>query len=624
MAVLLASACTKNETPPPDDAKTTATDKTGAAQDSAGEHAKGPASGSSGDVTQAGLPQLPAAGSINVPTRSGDEEILGHVSVPNGARMMQNVKDHFAVPSISGFLDEQALRNIGASMLGARRDIAFNLDISKPFGCAVVDIKTYSDGPVACTFAYKGGAAQLVKDLGDGGQKPDAGGHTAIYTIEGKDVYVDALGESVVVSLYDPLFKLTSGYLQRNIVERQTAGDIELALYLNYAWDKYGADIKGLLDMAKAMQGSTPEIGVPELDQALAKFQDASDAMTNKNLERLADYEVGVLQLGASPDSVWMDFSFAVKPGTQSAKDAAEYGGRVVDRALLEATPNDAVAFIGWSTDLRAADTPTAAEARQALMVAWSSLTGHSAADGEAAVKAFLAEMQTMYTGDGAMALVHHHGTPVAIYMSQKLKAGSGRDAWKAWSQKFTPDAVLGARGAKFVTWSFTPDAGKAGPAAIDRWVIEPTPQAIDEMKLTPEKKAEIEKWIGGLKVTIDRTEAAGHVIWTIAPKAEDAFAARAVAAHNGTGSLKGDAALGKLLSIYPDAATVGGVDVRKGVEWLRSFPELAEEIQLSTPLGVNLADAHLAGVYGKDGRFQARLGISQGFVDQLRALGGK
>ncbi len=627
---MLMGACTdKKAAPEPEaaaDSKGDSAEKGAAAGAADGATTTTTKAGSTAAAGQANAPALAAAALGTHPKRVDGEDVLGHVSVPNGARMLQNVKDHLSVPSISTFLDEQAIRNMAAGFLGPRRDLAFNLDISKPFGCAVVDVKTYSEGPVACTFGYKGGAGQLVKDLGGEGQKPSAGSHTAIYSVEGVDLYIDALGDAVVVTRYDPVFAATKNYVQRNIVERQSTGDIELAVYFSYAWDKYGADIKNLLEMAKALQGDDdmPKTGVPEIDDALAKFQDASDKMTNKNLERLADYEVGTIEFGASADSIWMDFDFMAKPGSKSAAEAAQYAGRVIDRSMLEVTPNDAIALIGWSADLRAVDSTVAAEARQTFMVAWAALTGHSAADGEAAIKAYLTDMQATYTGDGSMALVKHDGAPLAVHFTQKLKAGSGRDGWKAWTQKFTPEAVLGARGAKFVKWTFTPDAGDAGGAPIDRWVIEPTPEALQQMNLTPENKAEIEKWVGGLKITIDRTEAAGNAIWTIAPKAEDSFAARAVAAHNGTGSLKGDVALTKLFSIYPNAAVVGGVDVNKGVEWLRSFPEVASELSLSAPLGVNLADAHLAAVYAKDGRYLARLGLGQSFVDQLRAMGGK
>ena len=102
--------------------------------------------------TSAGAPVASSA-AIGVPTLSPGEDVLGHFSVPSGKRLLDDIKTHFSTPMVSGFLDDQALRSLAAAQLGSRRDIAFNLNIEAPFGCAVVDFKAYENGPIACTFA---------------------------------------------------------------------------------------------------------------------------------------------------------------------------------------------------------------------------------------------------------------------------------------------------------------------------------------------------------------------------------------------------------------------------------------------------------------------------------------
>lgn len=114
-------------------------------------------------------------------------------------------------------------------------------------------------------------------------------------------------------------------------------------------------------------------------------------------------------------------------------------------------------------------------------------------------------------------------------------------------------------------------------------------------------------------------------MLFTIAPKKEDAFAARAVKAANGDGSMSGDAGVGALLDRNPGISFMMGLDIKAGIDWLKTFPEAARDLaNIPAPVGSNLADVYVTSIYGKDGKSRARFAIGQQLIDQLRAMADK
>src|SRR5690606_26898354 len=109
-------------------------------------------------------------------------------------------------------------------------------------------------------------------------------------------------------------------------------------------------------------------------------------------------------------------------------------------------------------------------------------------------------------------ALMHLPKTDGGVVVAMKLKEEqSGREAWKTWSEGFTPTSVLGEDAAKKLQWSFKADAAKYEDVAIDRWTIEPTAEGAKELKA---QAKDWDKRTRGYKLIIDRIEYEGFAVF--------------------------------------------------------------------------------------------------------------
>ncbi|HFE44789.1 MAG TPA: hypothetical protein ENJ18_04735, partial [Nannocystis exedens] len=221
------------------------------------------------------------------------EEVLGHFALPNASKLLADVRQQLVVDQYKSFLDEAGLRSLVSMALEKRGMVAQNIELSQPMGCAVVDFKTW-EKPVACTFGYKGGVKALLTDLGDPGRKADSGDHVAIYEIEGEQLFIDSIGNHVVVAAHDDLYKKTKGYLKSDIVDRGGAmiGDFEVVAYTGTIWTRYQKEIEGLLAQFQELSASSPsETGNAKLDAVVKQWTEYNQQSTQKSLERFSQFD---------------------------------------------------------------------------------------------------------------------------------------------------------------------------------------------------------------------------------------------------------------------------------------------------------------------------------------------
>lgn len=627
LAVLLSSlvafACSKDEPNKPVDPKA------GPASVADGKDVVKPVTpdptipGSSEHVSAVTSVTLASGGKINA--LQAEADVLGHFAIANASQLLADVKTQLVPRRYAGFLEEAALRSLLSVALEKRGDLALNYDLAAPFGCALVEPKL-EDLKVGCTFGYKGGAAAFAAALGDTNKQADAAGHVAAYSAEGKSVYVDGgVGDVVFVSSGADTFARTQTYLQRNIVDRakDIHGDIEVVVYVAAVADKYRSVIEPLFNQ---LQGQAPQpTGDPNVDAAVKAWTDYSQRSSKTMMDRFAEFAQVSMFFSVEPAGVMMGGALFPQTGSQMAQDMAAYGDAKLDPAFAGLAPDGALMLLAIHISQAAHTLKSAADSRTMVSQVWGALTGKDAAGIEAAMLAYQQENSALYDGQMMLALGREDGAVAALTVASRLQAGkSARDAWKLWSAGFTPEAVLGSQYSQYVTWKFTPDAAKVGDTAIDRWTIKPAAavKADLEKQMPADAKAMVDKTLGGLLLTIDRAEAGGNVIFTIAPKAEAKYMKRVIAGFGGAGNVAGEAGLQKALARDPETTGVLAVDVKQLLGWVRGLSAYGAKTDgVPQNLGTDLGDFYFTTRYTKDGATVMEYVVSQQLIEQLKPM---
>lgn len=622
LLVCASLACNKDEGKKPEPTASTAGAPPVAGQDTP------PATPPVGEGTPpvaSAVGQVTLGGGGQIAALSAEPEILGHFAIANASRLLADVKTQLVPPKYAGFLEEAALRSLVSIALDKRSNLALNYDMAAPLGCALVEPKL-DDPKVSCTFGYKGGAKAFVTDLGDLNQQADAAGHVAAYGVEGKSVYVDALGDAVVVSSGADTFAKTQAYLKRNIIDRAGSihGDLEVVAYVSTVVDRYRAELTPFFEQ---MAGGPPPApsGNPAVDGAVKAFTDYRQRSSKTSIDRISDFAQFTFYFSVEPAGVMMGGALFPKAGSRAAQEMAIYGETRLDPAFAGLAARDTVALYAMHMSQKAFELQSAIEGRRLISEVWGSLSGREPAVIEAAITAFSKENAALYDGQHLIALGREPNALFGLTIASRLQAGkSARDAYKAWTAAFTPELVLGAEFSKFATWSFKADAATIDGVAVDRWSIEPSAEVKKKMEadMDAEAKAFVDKALGGLVLNIDRAEVGNTVVFTIAPKAEAAYMKRAIAAAQGKDSIAADPGLGKVLARDPQTAAILAIDVKQGMAWLRDLAQFGAKTEnVPKNIGTDLGDFYLTMRYTSDGATAMEYVFSQQLIEQLKPM---
>jgi hypothetical protein len=546
--------------------------------------------------------------------------VLGHVLIPNATVFLGEIKAQVAPKSTSMFLDEQMLRTIVSGQLGSRSNIAKNIDLAAPMGCAMVDL-TVTDMPLACIVGYSGGVDAIVGDLGDDGKQADAAGHAAHYKLAGQEIYVDALDGHVVLTNHEEIFGKAKDYLQSNMLARadKVASDIETVAYLASVLTRYEKQLEPILDQITEAQSIT--VGGNRLSEAMAKYNAKS---TQNMFDRWTEMEQITVGFGLEPAGFVLRYAVFPRDGSRLATESKAAAAGSLDASIVKQLPATAWTIAGASFDWTTFNnTESSKELRVVLGDAYAAAVGKDAPTVHAAIERYFDEAAALYANEVAYAVVHEPTTVGALMTSLRLVEGKkGREQWKAWTKEFTPENILDEESRKRLTWSFTFDAYTVGDVPVDRWTIEPTPAGHKELRaeLGPQLAA-VEEKLGGVRLVIDRAEFDGRVAYVVTPMAEEKSMTAVVQAAKGQGNLAGEPALADVLARSEGLSGLLAIDVARGANWMRDILPADSAARIPQNMGNALSDVSMATSYAQSGTQTGELVISQPFLDQLRAL---
>lgn len=541
---------------------------------------------------------------------------LGHFMIARPATLLEEVRQQVAPSSLSFFVSEQVFRNYLSGSLGDRGKLADHLRLDQPLGCAVIDVPSEKeDLPLACVLGYTGGVDSLLVDLGAEGKQKDAGTHSGYYKLDDEDVYIDAVGELVAISNQPKVFEAAKGYLSDVMIARASAldVDIEVVAFPSAAFGRYE---QPLTEFIKATQGAAAPEGDSGLEKSIADYsQEAND----KTIEQIKNSEQ--IQVGLGLDSQGLLGSWMAVPvaGTEMETRNKALAGDGVSFEHIARLPAASWALMA----AKSLEMDAQGSLRNAgVSIAVSAIverTGRERAEVEQQVNQLLTEFQALYGSESVSSLMHLPNTDGGMVIEVPLKEGqSGRDAWKAWSEKFTPASVLGADGAKKVTWKFQADAATYEEVPVDRWIIEPTPQGLKELK---KEAKDWEKRTQGYKLVVDRLEHEGRAAFVVAPGDTMPYTQAVIDALKGKQTIKDASGYDSVKERAGNAGSVVAVDVQRASDWLRQVMPPSDASKLPPSLGVDLSDLLISNRWEDTGSNRGQIRLSQAFIDRLRAL---
>lgn len=529
--------------------------------------------------------------------------VFGHVAVFDAKDLLGRIREHAAPPRIHDMFETEPLVGLGVGLAGLPSGLSTKIDLARPFGCVVGDLSTGLD--VACVFGYRGGAGELARDF-EVPAGSDAQGHAAAVTLHGLPLFIDALGDDVVVSASPTIFGAARAYLQRNIVERSVAArpDLEIVVYADELVTRHEERLAAFYVSEEDRLGAQLAGADARVRQAVTTYAQHHRALERADLKKLGEYRQLTLHARVGAEGIALGVHAIPRPGGRFPTGSLTRG-RTIPPALVKNLPAGVLACFAFNVDPWAlagfnrhtSGAITDDDVRGSIAMAsavWGALTTQPPADAEAAITEHLLEARRLYAGPTVWALVDEPGTPFALLGVRELTPGtSGRDSWLAWSRRMTPEVVLGG-GAGYLTWSFVPAAMTIDGFIVDRWIFRPAQEA-DQKALEVDVASFAPALARGL--VVDRMEAHGHVYYAIAPGSEESFLRRVLEARAGKGSLDSDTHVAAVITRDPASHVLFGLDLAALRNALASRAELARMFDLD-PLALGDVGAGLDDVY--------------------------
>jgi hypothetical protein len=564
-------------------------------------------------------------------------KVLGHVAMPNPSGFLAEVKTQLVPADFKSFADENTLKSLASMQAGEAAAVINNLDLSKPMGCALIDYKSHPGVPLVCTMGYKGGAEGLAKDLPASAKQADAGGHVAAFKVDGQDIFVDGLvdatSDQVVISLHTDGFGLAKDYLDKGLVQRAAAGqmqgDLETVAFLADAFEMYAAELEPIIAATQASQNTPlPPTGNPTLDSLAKTFQDAGANNNKESIETFKQMEQLTVYVALEPWGMGLGGTMRPRAGSALETSMKQYGGGKIPQRLLGMAPTGTFLLAGGHAGQPGLDSPVMQQSLTLLSSSWATLTGGDAAKAKEALVAYNTEFRGLFSNDSTYALVDVEGAPFAMALGMGLQEGkTAREAFKTFATTATAEALLGAEATKYFTWTWTVDAGNVDGVAIDRLTLALGPEAkklYDAASTDGDKQAKaiVDQIFGAPELKIDRVEAAGMVSFLIAPKHEEKFAKLVLDAQKGTGSIAADPGFKALMERSGDDSAVMALNGKGLMDWMRGIdPKIAEQLAAVPAWGNDLSDTAITIRWSADGSGAMELSMSQTLLDQVVAL---
>ncbi|MBV1857398.1 MAG: hypothetical protein KUG77_03225 [Nannocystaceae bacterium] len=403
-----------------------------------------------------------------------EASVWGHFVVRAPDKMIARVADQYAPPGLGAMLSMSQVKSMLAMPLEGRSEVAKHLDLTKPFGCVVVNPKQY-DKPVACAVGYEGGITQLVEDMGQDGYL-SGGADYAAYEVEGKTFYFKGLGDHVGVAVEPSLLADVASTIENSILK---PGKVDRDFYSEARPKVIFADareeIEGFFSEIEKNMATAPA-GMPG-----SEYTGASAKAGVEMYRSLADLKSAEFLFRIGKQRSKATYRGTPATGTDTAK---QYGRDAklptVDVSMMEAMPDDAFFVSGMSFDF--------AHMMEDPWVApyMNMIAGMKSADGTdigASMTTMFAEMGDVMAGPTAAAGFPVKGSVGAVVASYAVKPGKqALPVMRRFLESYKMEALMPSFG-EYVKTTYKKGAFSVAGVKADTYTITPTKKALAEMK---------------------------------------------------------------------------------------------------------------------------------------------
>ncbi len=557
--------------------------------------------GGGGDKAKRTNPGQPAA----------DVSVWGHFVMADPERTVKRIADQVAPPGLGSMVSVSQLKSMLTMQFpGGGGEVAKHLDLSKPFGCVMVNPKQHEDA-LACAAGYDGGVPQLVEDLGQEGYQ-SGGADFAMYELGGDTYYFKGWGDHIGVALDPSLLAGVESTMKSSVIQ---PGKADRDVYVEAKPNVIVVDAKEELEkaaseMEQAMSMAPPGDPGSEYAKASAKaamdmYRSFGDLTSAEFVMRIGKQRTKMLYRGTASD------------GTPTAKQYKRDSKLApVDVGMMEALPDDAWLVGGVSFDF-------ANIMKDPWMGAYFRMLGGIQAPDGTNIGALMEEMMTAMgktlAGPTAFAVYPMKGSVGAMGAAYAVKPK--KDSM-AVMRKFLGDykvETMVPSYAKYVKTTYKKAAFTAGGVKVDTYTVAPTKKAMKELKSNPDDYAEMKKIFGEVQLVMAYAQKGDRQYLVITTSKAKKAMERMMKAASGKGNLGkfGDAR--KRVKKYADGTGLMMVDVKGMLAWARSL-DIDGELANVPKIGVALDDLVWTSKINKKGKKEYEFGVSQAFIDQVRS----
>lgn len=463
---------------------------------------------------------------LPIPKTNPHVDQLGHVVVDDALAFWKRIE---TVTSDSKEINTPDFRAGLEKLLPGSR-IPARIMLNQPMGCVVYDPIQYmseQNWPGVCFFSYQGGSKTFIEDIKDQVQTLDPQGHRFHALVKDKNVYVDEIEQTVVISGETSRFAASIDYMKSNIFSRKgTTSGVTLDLYVSDIYQRYEPLIQNLMKSVLDKKGTSLAL--------LGADQDKSQDALKKILEILRESEQ--LRIGFHSDEhrYTLSYSQRVKEHAPTFQQTVSQGyDRAISTDLLARMPKELVMLAASSLAPAKADSDS-----DAKITRWRSLAkawGHD----EAWAQKMLGYERKMYSylGDQAATAMFPNpkGPGSLMAMVQVAPKISLQEKWReelsTWSGK-----TLGEKFDHYFSLSFTPNAKKIDGVVLDEFKITGKEPALKDLQtsMSPEDFTSLMNWMGSLSLVVHLGQVE-HIAFAVATTHDaDSSSSKAVAALRG------------------------------------------------------------------------------------------
>lgn len=474
--------------------------------------------------------------------------VYAHVRIPSPTGLLSALRHGPLLPAAQRtMVDESFLRSMVAMAIPAGSRFVEHVDLTQPMGCVVTSHRLH-DIPLACVVGYQGGLPKLVKDLGPEGFLNGNDDHAA-YRLEGRSVFLSAMGQHVAFSFAPDLIAATRQRLQQDLIDAPV-GDEELLVtaFPSVILDDTREQILGFIDQLGRAQPPGPA-------------QEAMLEAQRKQWMSWGELDRAELWLDVSVERVRLGYRGTALGGTPTERAyaaARDVPTTPAASSLMARLPASPLMAMGLRLDMSSLlDDPMLGAYTQALAL----LDGPNAALAEQYREGFTMWSE-ISTGHAAGAMLHERGTKGGIVLAYGLRPGT--DAMPRLREYFR--RLQGsATSPGYFTTEVRPGVLRIGKTRGDLVIMEPNAAFL----ATP-GGASFAKVLGASpRVEMAFAQRGDTLTMAMAPAKADRYLRRALAAADGKDPLGNVTAAREVLEAQAEDTMLVTASLSAIVRWL-------------------------------------------------------